>query len=339
MADAQAQAPRRTSFFKACLWAVILGLTLCIIITLAVFGPGAYETARLAAPECPAGTGPPAEAVLAFESWRAAKSDSNSDVYIIHADGSGQTRLTDSSDTLSAGEPVWSADGERLFFHSRAYETFFQMNADGSGLSAVSPAEAPAAYFGTSPDGRQRVAVQDGDILVMNADGSQRRVLISRVGDTTYNASNRMNSNPGWSPDGSRITFIRSYPSGSEDFNPRYDHLFSIRPDGSDMQDLSDSAYSYSWSPDGSRIAVLGTDYQLYVMKPDGTSRMRITNFLVSLDLFGVMAWSPDGEWLAFSASDSSSNSSLAISKSTCAGVHWLPDTSYSGNPAWRPRP
>ena len=55
---------------------------------------------------------------------------------------------------------------------------------------------------------------------------------------------------PSWSPDGSRIAFIRC-AHGSCD-------VFAVNPDGSGLVQLTSfgSAHSLAWSPDGAGIAV-----------------------------------------------------------------------------------
>lgn len=77
--------------------------------------------------------------------------------------------------------------------------------------------------------------------------------------------------------------------------------IYSIRPDGSDRQQLTTDTRSRSphWSPDGRSIAFHRAG-DIWVMKPDGSSARRVTtgpahDFSPS--------WSPDGRRLVFSRS------------------------------------
>lgn len=78
--------------------------------------------------------------------------DGNSDVYVMNADGSGATNLTNSP--ASELSLAWSPDGTRIAF-MRGYEndwTLSMMNADESGTANL----ALAAYGPSwSPDGRK----------------------------------------------------------------------------------------------------------------------------------------------------------------------------------------
>ncbi|MDQ3835647.1 MAG: hypothetical protein M3270_01755, partial [Thermoproteota archaeon] len=59
-----------------------------------------------------AGTFPGSNGQIAFVSIK----DGNEDVYVMNADGSGQTRLTD--DPANDLSPSWSPDGEKIAFSS-----------------------------------------------------------------------------------------------------------------------------------------------------------------------------------------------------------------------------
>jgi TolB protein len=61
------------------------------------------------------------------------------DVYVMNADGSGVTRLTDGSAVVT--DPVWSPDGQRIGFigtDEDGNHALYIINVDGSGLTVVS---------------------------------------------------------------------------------------------------------------------------------------------------------------------------------------------------------
>jgi Tol biopolymer transport system component len=70
---------------------------------------------------------------------------SDAEIYVMNADGSDRTRLTDISGAAH-WPPTWSADGERIAFTSEGTEgnpEIYVMNSDGSGLTRLTfdPAE------------------------------------------------------------------------------------------------------------------------------------------------------------------------------------------------------
>jgi len=166
---------------------------------------------------------------IAFTSNREGKSA----IYVMHRDGSGVKRLTQSADDSGA---KWSPDGSRMAFTSRrdGNDEIYVMNADGT--NAVNVTNHPAADDGPawSPDGTKIAFYSDRDgsdfaIYVMNANGSG----VVRLTSTTVH-----HELPAWSPDGQYIAFdsdadiyvmeadgtgLRRLTSGNaQDFMPRW---------------------------------------------------------------------------------------------------------------------
>ena len=114
---------------------------------------------------------------LAFHSHR----DGNWEIYVMNADGSEQTRLTDNpgEDTY----PSWSPDGSRLVFNSAivGYTDIYVINADGTELTQLTSDLAPEYDPSWSPDGSMIAFTRAMDedprsahIYLMHADGSEQ---------------------------------------------------------------------------------------------------------------------------------------------------------------------
>jgi TolB protein len=179
----------------------------------------------------------------------------------------------------------------------------FTMNPDGSDvqqLTFLGPDNA-ADWPSWSADGRQIVFTEylppdfDGQLWVMNADGSDQHPLFS---DPSFG-----DEAPNFSPDGSKVAFMRCQ---------LMEHgtcaIYRVGADGTNLTaltqfqpEVTDRAPSYS--PDGRTIAfqsfsrdgVLGA---IYLMDANGTR----TRPLTSPELGARQAnWSPDGQRIAFS--------------------------------------
>src|SRR5262245_38566536 len=106
------------------------------------------------------------------------------------------------------------------------------------------------------------------------------------------------NWSPKWSPDGSRIAFVRSHLLAVGVAQT----IWVMNADGSDVKKLVSSLNETvlpSWSPDGTKVAFSGRarasdEYQIYIVNSDGSG-------LTDLEINGVgPAWSPRGDKIAF---------------------------------------
>ena len=102
---------------------------------------------------------------------------------------------------------------------------------------------------------------------------------------------------PVWSPDGTKIAFVRLMP------DMQYD-IWVMDADGSNQMPLTThpaNDAAPAWSPDGSRIAFHSSrdgNPEVYTMNWDGTSLTRLTNDSGMED--GSPTWSPTGHSIAF---------------------------------------
>jgi len=176
---------------------------------------------------------------LAFAKSSTQGDITDSDIYLVDADGTGLVNLTGHLGTFDTG-PAWSPDGERIVFASAG--DLFLIDVDGTHATRLT--EDPEAHGDPawSPDGAQIAFTCDrggsNEICVVNADGTGLLQL-------TYDAAG--SRDPVWSPDGTQIAFRRHYttPLPYETFHSA---VFLMNADGSDARRMIHSASEPTWS-------------------------------------------------------------------------------------------
>lgn len=211
-----------------------------------------------------------------------------------------------------------------------------------------------------------------GEVVYVGAFGSG---LALYVVDETSGAAKLLTAGPvdaapAWSPDGSRIAFVRWVADAPD--------IFIVNADGTRLLRLTDNPgqdFAPTWSPDGSTIAFLSVRDGIpaaYIMNADGGDQRpfvglpgdaasldwspdggrivfgRVVDYQHRLFVLDVLSgeirdvgglagsqpqWSPDGEWIAFVG-----DAHIGIVRPDGTGLRWV--TSQSGrnsHPAWSP--
>jgi WD40-like Beta Propeller Repeat/RTX calcium-binding nonapeptide repeat (4 copies) len=160
-------------------------------------------------------------------------------------------------------------------------------NPDGTGQWPLTPESLTYHPGSWSPDGSQLAIVGEAEIYLVDARGRGRTQLTFSPG---------IDTDPSFSPDGSRILFVSDRDGGH--------HIWLMNADGSSQRRVTThetaTARDPAWSPDGGRIAwttFRDGNSEIYTMKSDGTDLHRVTRH-PGID--ARPAWSPDGSRIAF---------------------------------------
>jgi TolB protein len=263
-------------------------------------------------------------------------------IWVIDENGTHRRLLT--SGGAPSSQPSFSHDGRRIIFArtQNGRDQVWIMNADGSDQRPLTHGVAGANHPQFSPDGRRiiisersltatcLIACGPTHIAIMNADGSHERLLTDD--------RHRYDSEPSFSPDGTRIIFTRW--DGHNDTAPT---LWVISADGSDQRQLTHDRHGRRigqarFSPDG-RTIVYRSDRtgqaQIWLMNADGSHQRRLTHDRGSDN---EPFFSPDGRQIVFE-SDRTGTSQIWVMDADGTNQQQL--THGRGNdsePQWGPR-
>ena len=233
--------------------------------------------------------------------------DGNSEIYVMDADGSDVTRLTNNPGR--DGAPTWSPDGTQIAFASSRDDNsdIYLMNADGSDVTRLTTDPANDGGPSWSPDGSM-IAFDS------NRSGSSQvwRMNVEE-GSWGYNPTQltddhplgRVNNFLAWSPDGLWIAFEADRDRDDPEI------YLANAVDGTHQQRLTFTRALDEvpgWTPDSKQI-VYSTDrdgepqngnYEIYIMNVDGSNKRRLTN---APEADSYPSVSPDGSRIVFDSS------------------------------------
>lgn len=262
----------------------------------------------------------------------------DAEVFAMRPDGTAKRRVTENGQNDFF--PAWSPDGRALAYESSSATDVdvWILDVRGERNLTNDPGHANR-YPSWSPDGSQLVYSRQspftgtGPLFTIRRDGSAPTRITSASG---------VNENPSWSPDGQLIAFV-SDRSGNHD-------LWVVRPDGTGLQQLTDTPDiqegNPDWSPDGTRLAYdvcrsatfpcpgSAPNYEIVTANADG-SGLRFLTHVAGID--ANPAWSPDGSRLVF-RSDRTGFTHVWTMTATGGDLTQLTTRNFTGgvDPDWR---
>lgn len=230
---------------------------------------------------------------------------------------------------MSAPSASAAPNDRRIFYMTDSNPVIVSINPDGSDRRVLGPGLVPRP----SPDGQQvayaqyTVGTPTRDLVVVNGDGTGAINL-------THNTTLTIRPRVSWSPDGTRIAFIRmaSFFGGDSD-------LYTIGSDGNGETKLTSTSgvnLDYPvWSPDGSKIlfsGYIGGLFGIYSLKTDGSDL-----HLLVTEAWNA-SWSPDGSKIVFESSFGGPSSEIGVANSDGSNaVALTSNTGHDGYPVWSP--
>jgi Tol biopolymer transport system component len=190
------------------------------------------------------------------------------ELVVMNFDGSERKSVAQSPTVYA---PTWSPDGSQIAFSASGGLSI--INVDGSNLRTFSNVSG-CGWYEWSPDGSKFV-FSCGGLSTVNTDGSNRKQITAPAGSAFDYA-------PHWSPDASKIAFVRETCEDPSCDYGNSDTVMVINADGSGKKSAGMHVGAPVWSPDGSKIVFADSpDYvhgNLFVMNADTSGLAMVPN-------------------------------------------------------------
>ncbi len=259
-------------------------------------------------------------------------------------------QLVPPSEVAELGDTTFSPDGNFVYYRAQekgGQSTLYQIPALGGASKKILTNIRGAITF--SPDGRQFAFMRrrdpetgnPGPLVVVNADGSGARALISNQGQSRLGLIN----GPSWSPDGSLIAF-----AGALNESGTNQTVMGVVVKTGEIKPLTEqkweNVFRVAWFRDGSGLAFVARESgspnsQLFRLSFPGGEARRITNDLNSYgittlsltadakSLLAVQGYRSSDIWVGSMADARRARQltrQLSVRNSEVNGIAWTPD-------------
>ena len=272
--------------------------------------------------------------------------DGQSDVYVVKADGSGKTNLTDTDAVHKDVSPELSRDGSSIVFVRHAAQggtRLMIVKANGRGLIDVTPTKFEVGNISEpswSPDGNQIV-------FASNADGNYELFTLDLRTSSTARLTRTLapvqNLDPAWSPTGKAIAFSRNGLASTSGAAS----LYQLRPGSTAPARLTkglgiDGDVDPVYSPDGRQIAFSsdrnGND-EVYILD---LARFSVAKMTATKDRDVQPTFAPDGSALAYvsdrsGATEIWAQSLMTLTPGVATAIQVTSDGASKSHPSWGP--